>query len=113
MELLSLLFCLIVTFRSENGSAITMFGCLIVKSISCLVFLSSAKVARLTLGELSQEMDDVVSMKIEDNVISFSRTSDDPAVRSKHGLYRSLMNNMIIGVSEGFKKEIKFFENNP
>tara|TARA_B110000285_G_scaffold46843_2_gene52716 strand:- start:16381 stop:16935 length:555 start_codon:yes stop_codon:yes gene_type:complete len=58
-------------------------------------------------GELSQEMDDVVSMKIEDNVISFSRTSDDPAVRSKHGLYRSLMNNMIIGVSEGFKKQMQ------
>ena len=58
-------------------------------------------------GELYQEMDEVVSMNIENNVITFSRTSNAPADRSKHGLYRSLMNNMIIGVSEGFKKQMQ------
>ena len=54
-------------------------------------------------GELSQEIDEAISMKIEDNTITFSRTSNNPEYRSKHGLYRALMSNMITGVSEGFK----------
>ena len=58
-------------------------------------------------GELSQEIDEAISMKIEDNTITFSRTSNSPEFRSKHGLYRALMSNMITGVSEGFKKELQ------
>lgn len=58
-------------------------------------------------GELTQEMDSCVEMKIEDNTITFNRTSNTPEHRSKHGLYRSLINNMVIGVSEGFKKEME------
>ena len=59
------------------------------------------------VGELTQEMDSCVEMKIEDNTITFNRTSNAPEHRSKHGLYRSLINNMVIGVSEGFKKEME------
>lgn len=58
-------------------------------------------------GELTQEMDSCVSMSIEDGVITFTRESDSPEHRAKHGLYRSLVQNMIIGVSEGFKKELE------
>ena len=58
-------------------------------------------------GELTQEMDSCVEMKIEDNTITFNRTSNAPEHRSKHGLYRSLINNMVIGVNEGFKKEME------
>jgi large subunit ribosomal protein L6 len=58
-------------------------------------------------GELSQEIDEAISMKIEDNTITFSRNSNAPEFRSKHGLYRALMSNMITGVSEGFKKELQ------
>ena len=58
-------------------------------------------------GELSQEFDEAISMKIEDNTITFSRNSNAPEFRSKHGLYRALMSNMITGVSEGFKKELQ------
>tara|TARA_B100001287_G_scaffold183775_1_gene155034 strand:- start:175 stop:729 length:555 start_codon:yes stop_codon:yes gene_type:complete len=58
-------------------------------------------------GELTQVMDTCVEMKIEENVITFSRVSDAPDHRSKHGLYRSLVSNMIVGVSEGFKKEME------
>ncbi len=58
-------------------------------------------------GELTQEFDSCVSISIEDGVITFTRESDSPDHRSKHGLYRSLVNNMIIGVSEGFKKELE------
>tara|TARA_B100000524_G_scaffold81771_1_gene37495 strand:- start:6318 stop:6872 length:555 start_codon:yes stop_codon:yes gene_type:complete len=58
-------------------------------------------------GELSQEIDEAISMKIEDNTITFSRNSNSPEFRSKHGLYRALISNMITGVSEGFKKELQ------
>ena len=58
-------------------------------------------------GELTQEMDSCVEMKIEDNTITFNRVSNAPEHRSKHGLYRSLVYNMVIGVSEGFKKELE------
>ena len=58
-------------------------------------------------GELSQEMDSCVTMNFDGDTITFNRESDAPDHRSKHGLYRSLINNMIIGVSEGFKKELE------
>ena len=53
-------------------------------------------------GELTQEIDSCVTIEIADGTISFNRESDAPGHRSKHGLYRSLINNMIIGVSEGY-----------
>jgi large subunit ribosomal protein L6 len=58
-------------------------------------------------GELIQELDSCVTLSIEDGTITFHRESDAPNHRAKHGLYRSLVNNMIIGVSEGFKKELE------
>jgi large subunit ribosomal protein L6 len=58
-------------------------------------------------GELNQLMDDSISLEINDNVITFTRKSDSPSDRSKHGLYRALIQNMITGVSEGFKKEME------
>lgn len=59
------------------------------------------------LGELSQEIKGGIQVIIEDGVIKFSRPSDKKEYRSLHGLYRALTNNMIIGVSEGFKKELE------
>ena len=50
-------------------------------------------------GELSQEIDPAISLSIADGEITFSRSSDQKDVRSKHGLYRSLVNNMVMGVS--------------
>lgn len=58
------------------------------------------------LGELTQVFSDV-SVKIEDNQVIVERSSDHKNDRSKHGLYRSLINNMIIGVSEGFTKSLE------
>lgn len=59
-------------------------------------------------GELSQAIDtDAVNYSIEDGIITFSRVSDAPEHRAKHGLYRALVYNMIVGVSEGFKKELE------
>ncbi|TNE53658.1 MAG: 50S ribosomal protein L6 [Bacteroidetes bacterium] len=58
-------------------------------------------------GELAQEIDTCVKLSVEDGTITFTRESDAPDHRSKHGLYRALLNNMVIGVSEGFKKELE------
>lgn len=59
-------------------------------------------------GELAQELDTTsVNMAIEGTEITFSRVSDAPDHRSKHGLYRALIQNMVTGVSEGYKKEME------
>ena len=58
------------------------------------------------LGELSQEYSDV-EIKFDNHVISVSRSSESKTVKSKHGLYRSLIANMVHGVSVGFTKELE------
>ena len=58
-------------------------------------------------GELTQQVDPKVEVKIEENEIVVNRKGDDKQSRAYHGLYRSLIANMIIGVSEGYKKELE------
>ena len=58
------------------------------------------------LGELSQEFSSV-DVKVEEGQVLFSRNSEKKDVRSKHGLYRALVNNMILGVSKGWTKELE------
>ena len=58
------------------------------------------------LGELTQEYSDV-TVKVEDNHVIVERSSDFKDHRAKHGLYRSLVNNMILGVSKGWSKELE------
>ena len=57
------------------------------------------------LGEMSQKVDPSIKVTVEDNAIKFERPDDQPRHRSMHGLYRALVNNMVIGVSEGFTKQ--------
>jgi large subunit ribosomal protein L6 len=58
-------------------------------------------------GELSQEIDSKVNVEIQDGTITLSRTSDHRDARSKHGLYRALINNMIVGVSTGWTRNLE------
>lgn len=58
-------------------------------------------------GQLSQQLDDCVTMNIEGSEITFTRASDAPDHRAKHGLYRALVQNMVVGVSEGYKTELE------
>jgi large subunit ribosomal protein L6 len=58
------------------------------------------------LGQLTQEFSDV-TVKLEEGQITVERSSDHKDHRAKHGLYRSLINNMIVGVSTGFTKELE------
>ena len=53
-------------------------------------------------GELSQQVDKSITIKVEEKAVSIARSSEDKDQKAKHGLYRSLINNMITGVSEGF-----------
>lgn len=57
------------------------------------------------LGELSQEYSDV-TVKVEDGHIILERPSDSKDHTAKHGLYRSLINNMVEGVSKGWSKKL-------
>ena len=54
------------------------------------------------LGEMCQKVDPDIKMTVEDNEIKFERPTDQPRHRSMHGLYRALVHNMVVGVSEGF-----------
>ena len=58
-------------------------------------------------GELSQQINPDIKLNIEDGVLTLSRPSDERTHRALHGLYRSLVNNMVIGVSEGYKKTME------
>jgi large subunit ribosomal protein L6 len=58
------------------------------------------------LGELTQEYSDV-TVKVEEGNVIVERSSDYKDHRAKHGLYRSLVNNMIQGVSNGWSKELE------
>jgi len=57
-------------------------------------------------GELSQEIKEV-TLKIEEGVITVERPSDSKDHKAKHGLYRALINNMMTGVTTGWKKELE------
>jgi large subunit ribosomal protein L6 len=57
-------------------------------------------------GELTQAIEnDGVSVSVENNVVTVARSNEEKQTRASHGLYRSLISNMIVGVSEGYKTE--------
>jgi large subunit ribosomal protein L6 len=58
-------------------------------------------------GELSQELKDGITLEQNDGVLTFSRPSDSKQHRALHGLYRALVNNMILGVANGFEKKLE------
>ena len=58
-------------------------------------------------GELSQYVNPLITVTVEGNTVVVTRNSDEKQERSMHGLYRALINNMVVGVSEGYKKELE------
>ena len=53
-------------------------------------------------GELTQQVDKAITVKVEENQVKVSRSTEQKDHRAKHGLYRSLISNMVAGVSEGY-----------
>lgn len=58
-------------------------------------------------GELSQAVNPDLEVKVENGHIEVSRPSDDREHRAQHGLYRALIHNMVVGVHDGYKKEME------
>ena len=58
-------------------------------------------------GTLEREIHRNISLEMNDNVIKVTRKNDEPANRSLHGLTRTLINNMIIGVTHEYTKELQ------
>ena len=59
-------------------------------------------------GELQQQVNLDIVVKVEDDKLVVERPSESKEHKSLHGLYRSLINNMVVGVSEGYKIEMEF-----
>ena len=58
-------------------------------------------------GELSQKINPDLQITVEDGQLTLARPSDDREHRAQHGLYRALIHNMVVGVSEGYRKEME------
>lgn len=58
-------------------------------------------------GTLNTPTLEGITVKVEDGVCTVTRQSDEPKIRAKHGLMRSLINNMVVGVSQGFSKQLE------
>jgi len=58
-------------------------------------------------GTLTQKINPIISVEINGSEINVTRPNDEKEARSLHGLSRTLINNMIIGVTEGYKKELE------
>lgn len=58
-------------------------------------------------GELKQAIDRDIKVEVKDDKIEFSRPTDQIRHRAMHGLYRSLVNNMVQGVTEGYTKKLE------
>ena len=55
------------------------------------------------LGSLSQKVDSDITVTVDGTELTVSRPTDQPRHRSMHGLYRALINNMVVGVSKGYE----------
>lgn len=58
-------------------------------------------------GQISQEFDhSCISVEVAGNVCHVKRSNDEDTTRAKHGLYRALLHNMIVGVTDGYEKSL-------
>lgn len=58
-------------------------------------------------GELQENISNLLTIEINDNVVMVTRDGDDAERRAQHGLARALINNMVIGVTEGYEKKLQ------
>jgi large subunit ribosomal protein L6 len=57
-------------------------------------------------GTLTQVVDPLISVSVDDGIVTVARANEERSTKALHGLYRSLINNMVVGVSEGYIKEL-------
>jgi large subunit ribosomal protein L6 len=58
-------------------------------------------------GELTQQINPDIKLSVENGAVHLSRPSDERGHRAQHGLYRALIHNMVVGVSDGHKKSLE------
>lgn len=58
-------------------------------------------------GELQRALDAHVNVTVADGTLAVNRTSETKFYKALHGLYRSLINNMVVGVTQGFEKKLE------
>ena len=58
-------------------------------------------------GELCQKVDPDMEVSVEGGVLTVKRPTDQPRHRSMHGLYRALIHNMVVGVTDGYEKKLE------
>ena len=79
----------------------------LVSGVTATVTPSNEFIVKGPKGELRQNIDRDITIKIEGNQITVERPTDQIRHRALHGLYRSLVANMVTGVATGFKKELE------
>jgi large subunit ribosomal protein L6 len=58
-------------------------------------------------GELSEKISPKISVEVQEGVLNVTRSNDDKESRSRHGLSRTLIDNMVVGVTDGFEKRLE------
>ena len=77
------------------------------KGVTVSVSDSNVVSVKGPLGELTQEVDKDLKVEVVGNEVILSRPTESKNHKSLHGLYRALIHNMVVGVSEGYKKELE------
>ena len=77
------------------------------KGVTVTVSATNEVSVKGPLGELKQYVDKDLKVDVEGNELIISRPSDSKNHKSLHGLYRALLHNMVVGVSQGYKKELE------
>ena len=98
-----------VTFINVGGANMSRIGKLPIQIPAGVTITTKDNVVTVKgpKGELTQSINPDIKVGIEDGVLSVTRPSDERTHRAMHGLYRALINNMVVGVSEGYKKELE------
>jgi len=79
----------------------------LIKGVTATISPANEFVVKGPKGELRQAIDRDITIKVEGDQITIERPTDQIRHRALHGLYRSLIANMVTGVSTGFKRELE------
>lgn len=79
----------------------------LVNGVSVDVDASNVVTVKGPKGELTMQVDPDISIKVDNGTIEVERPTEQKRHKAMHGLYRSLINNMVVGVSEGYQKELE------
>lgn len=70
-------------------------------------FVNSVVTVKGAKGVLTQSVSGEIDIKVEGNAVHVVTTGDAPETNARHGLYRALIHNMVVGVTQGYQKKLK------